>query len=69
MAKTERIKILMWRRRISGAEIARRVKRSQQMVSFVILGQRKSRRVEDGIAKALDVPVQSLFPYRARKAS
>ena len=69
MAKTEKIKILMWRVRISGAEIARRVNCSQQLVSLVILSKRKNQRVEDAIAEAVGVPVGELFSHRGSEAA
>jgi len=69
MARTKKIKILMIERGISGRWLARRVRRSDSIVSRVIHGQKKSRRIEDAIARALGVPVEELFPYRSTQAA
>ena len=57
-------KILMLRRGITQAEIARRLGVSGATVSLVVSGKMKSRRVEQTIAEALGLLREILWPER-----
>lgn len=57
-------KILMLRKGITQAEIARRLGVSGATVSLVVSGRMRSRRVEQEIAEALGLPREILWPDR-----
>lgn len=57
-------KILMLRRGITQAEIARRLGVSSTTVSLVVSGRMRSRRVEQAIAESLGLPREILWPER-----
>jgi hypothetical protein len=69
VARTERIKLLLWRNHIYQWQIAQEVGVSTRLVSAVVHGERKSRRVQDAIAKAVHAPVERLFPHRGCQAT
>lgn len=57
-------KILMLRKGITQAEIARRLGVSGPTVSLVVSGRMRSRRVEQEIAESLGLPREILWPER-----
>jgi len=60
-------KILMLRKGITQAEIARRLGVSSATVSLVVSGRMRSRRVEQTIAEALGLPREILWPDRRER--
>lgn len=60
-------KILMLRKGITQAEIARRLGVSGATVSLVVSGRMRSRRVEQAISEALGLPRELLWPDRRER--
>lgn len=60
-------KILMLRKGITQAEIARRLSVSGATVSLVVSGRMRSRRVEQAVAEALGLPREILWPERRER--
>lgn len=56
------IKILLIRKDVKQADIARKLKVSKQAVHNVIKGIGESRRIKIAIAKALEVDIKDLWP-------
>ena len=58
-------KVALLRKGISMSDIARQLDVTPQHVSMVVNGERRSPRVEDAIAAALDIPLHELFEAAA----
>ena len=67
MTPTDR-KILLLRANVKQADIARDLNISQATVYKIIHDQKTSRRVRDAVARALDLPIEELWP-QAKKAA
>jgi len=57
-----RIKVLMMRRGVSQAKVARRVGMTPAAVSLTVAGKRKNPRIRQDIAELLSVKVTDLWP-------
>ena len=69
MMSNKEIKILLIRKDIKQADIARKLKVSTAAICRVIKGNSESRRIKRAIAKALEVDVKDLWPNGNDKAA
>ncbi len=64
MTPRTEIKILMLRKKITQAQIARRLRIKPSTVCNVIKGTAESKRVKKTIAEVLGVPIETLWPVK-----